>query len=429
MLGRCFWASLLLYIVLALAGCGQDDRVRTSKQTTPNPNPELVPDNPPQTPKVIGEFDEEELLHLPVKSNPGEFMPRPDGRDIAVVLHTTAGEPGEMVLAGGKKGERFDRVENLTYSPDSKHLVFEASNGGTYSVDGKYSGGRHFIVLDGQVVSADYDQAAQPVFSLDGKLAYLATKDGKPLVIYDDKVLAGNYAALGDLVFSPNSQRLAYPAQLPAGNWCVVVDGQAGPAFDEVGQPAFSPDSKRFVYAVRKGAKWSVAVDHKAGAEFDAVRQPRIAPDNKTVGYLANLGGMVGETGKFEGGKWFVVLGETRDKRNFDDANGFAFTPQGFPAFAARTGEDWQVVVGDNPGPKFDRWLGLPIVFSAQGLPAYTAVKDGHLYLAAGMKMWIDVESKARPLGPVWSADGSKVRFIVYYPAVNKFRRQVLDQE
>jgi hypothetical protein len=427
MLGWRSWVLLFLYIAAGLSGCGQDDRIRTSKHTPQNSNPDTVPDNPPTKPKTFGEFDEEEILHLPVKSQPGEFCPRPDGRAVAIVLHSMS---GDAIFVNGIKGERFDWIQNLLYSPDSKHLVYQASNGGTYSADRKdYSGGRHFIVYDEKVISADFDEATQPLFSPDGlKLAYLAGKNHKCFVVVDGKPQPGAYAALREAVFSSDSKRLAYPAQLENGKWVVVVDDQPGPEFDDVGQPSFSPNSKRLVYAARKGSKWSAVADQKWGAEFDGVRQPRFANDNQRMGFLANLGGMVGETGKFEGGKWFLMLGETRDKRNFDDARSLTFSPQGFPAFAATSGQGWQVFVGDDESPKFDHWFDQPIVFSAQGLPAYTAAKDGRLYMAAGMKIWIDVEANARPMGPVWSPDGSKVRFIAYYPNVNKFFRQVLEQ-
>jgi len=73
-------------------------------------------------------------------------------------------------------------------------------------------------------------------------------------------------------VFSPDSRRVAYSAEM--GEKClVVVDGQAGPEYDDIleGSPVFSPDSSRVAYSARKGQKRFVVVDGQAGPEYDAI--------------------------------------------------------------------------------------------------------------------------------------------------------------
>ena len=49
----------------------------------------------------------------------------------------------------------------------------------------------------------------------------------------------------------------------------MVVDGQAGPKYDGISRPIFSPDGKRVGYGAQKGAKWLVVVDGQAGPEYE----------------------------------------------------------------------------------------------------------------------------------------------------------------
>jgi len=59
------------------------------------------------------------------------------------------------------------------------------------------------------------------------------------------------------IVFSPDSRRLAYGA-VKQRKAFVVVDGNAGAAFDDLASEAqiFSPDSRRLAYAARQGKTW-----------------------------------------------------------------------------------------------------------------------------------------------------------------------------
>ena len=53
----------------------------------------------------------------------------------------------------------------------------------------------------------------------------------------------------------------------------MVVDGQAGAAYDKVGcaELVFSPDSKHVAYRAQIGEKWFVVLDGQAGGEYDQI--------------------------------------------------------------------------------------------------------------------------------------------------------------
>lgn len=77
--------------------------------------------------------------------------------------------------------------------------------------------------------------------------------------------------------------------------WCVargagqvmVLNGQAGPVFDSVTAPYFSPDGERFVYVGKRGSRFVVVVDGKQGPEYDGVRQLAFSPDSRRLAYSA----------------------------------------------------------------------------------------------------------------------------------------------
>ena len=69
--------------------------------------------------------------------------------------------------------------------------------------------------------------------------------------------------------------------------WFVVLDGKAFPqdGHDFVGYFAFSPDSRKFVYAAGKGNQQSVVVDGKAGPKYERLFKPAFTDNG--IEYLA----------------------------------------------------------------------------------------------------------------------------------------------
>jgi hypothetical protein len=124
------------------------------------------------------------------------------------------------------------------------------------------------------------------------RIAYADSKGGKWMVVLDGQP-GPEYDEVGKLVFSPDSKRLAYVAA--RGNmWLVVVDGQSGPEYDGILQDnlIFSSDGKRLAYAVQKGNKRLVVVDGQSGPEYDAILQgsPVFSSDSKRLAYAVRMG-------------------------------------------------------------------------------------------------------------------------------------------
>lgn len=78
---------------------------------------------------------------------------------------------------------------------------------------------------------------------------------------------------------SPDGRRIAYSVKvskwfgLLGTTWSVVVDGKEGKQYDRIGTgtPIFSPDSKRVAYGAQVGDKWFVVVDGREGQQYDAI--------------------------------------------------------------------------------------------------------------------------------------------------------------
>ena len=109
------------------------------------------------------------------------------------------------------------------FSPDSKHVVYEAMIGNKW-----------FIVLDGKE-EKQYDWIANLVLSSDGR-------------------------------------HVAYAAK--AGNtWFTVLDGEEGKQYNgfERDSHVFSPDNKHLAYAAEANKKWLLVMDGKEIGQFDAI--------------------------------------------------------------------------------------------------------------------------------------------------------------
>ena len=89
--------------------------------------------------------------------------------------------------------------------------------------------------------------------------------------------------------FSPDGKHFAYNAT-DGGRRFVVFDGHRGPDYDATGKGSyvFSSDSAHFAYAARKAESWFILLDGREGPAFDAVGRGRPAfSPNGSLEYLA----------------------------------------------------------------------------------------------------------------------------------------------
>jgi hypothetical protein len=258
----------------------------------------------------------------------------PDGKRLA--YPAMIGEKWHMIV-GDSKGEAFDEVDDPVWSPDGKRLAYRAQNGDLthYVIDGKKSEG---------YVGDKYP----PVFSPEGRVAYIAVKtrddqsffvlfiEGRPLLELRNQDKEPYETALGP-VFGNSTDDVAW---VVGGSESVLFRSgkKAVSGKDFYSLPAISRDG-RLAYKVKLEDKTHVVVDGKEGEAFPFMfpDPPIWSPDGKRVAYIggsATVSPMV------------VVVGE-RKSPEFADVTLGGFSPDGKKfAFCAQVGDDywWKVM-------------------------------------------------------------------------------------
>jgi hypothetical protein len=192
----------------------------------------------------------------------------------------------------------------------------------------------------------------------------------------------------------------------------VVVDGVEGPAYEEVGDPLFSPDGQRIAYGASVDRHPRMVVDGVAGPAYDRVSVPVFSPDSQRLAYIA----WQSEKPVLVNGAEVAALDAT------DSAQGLVFSPDGRRlAYVARRGKQSFVVVNGVPGPGYEE-VGLP-VFSSDGRLAYAARRGDAAFLLVEPQ-----PSESTPYvrvgNPVFSPDG---RRLAYWVDDGKKKRVVVD--
>lgn len=140
-----------------------------------------------------------------------------------------------FVVVNGKENKKYEYIENLTFSPGGKHLVYIAQEGR-----------KKFVVIDGKE-GKRYDDIWGLTFSPDGsRFAYLTMegedrsvlKKRKILVVIDGKESKRYDNVLSPLIFSPNSKHFAYIAvdynQESQREEFIVLDGEEGNRYTRI---------------------------------------------------------------------------------------------------------------------------------------------------------------------------------------------------
>ena len=240
----------------------------------------------------------------------------------------------------GAKGKGYDaivdevywRKTGITFSPDGKRVAYTAKIGNQWCV-----------VLDGKE-EQKYDAVSEVVFSPDGKrVAYIAQSGNKHCVIIDGKKEKKYINIIGGPIFSPDSKRTAYVVEDTclvkdkcynlnhAVDYCnkAVIDGIEGKMYLSVRDIVFSPDSRRVAYQAypfvvlddiegveillnflyRFITNSFVVVDDIEVGPFHAIDDgPIFSPDSKHVAYTVLTGD------RDYDGKEFVMVDNIRGK-------------------------------------------------------------------------------------------------------------------
>jgi WD40 repeat protein len=220
----------------------------------------------------------------------------PDGRRFATA-DTTHDRLAWWVVLDGTRGEAYDLVGDLRFSPDSRRFAYAAMLGHDPLK------GKEFMILDG-VRRKVYDSVWEPTFSPDSRrFAYAAASysdesDAREFVVLDGvKQTACRH--VWDPTFSPDSRRFAY-ALSPGHLVFVVLDGVHHRPYDYAWELTFSSDSKHFAYAAESGDKSFVVVDGEPRQKLDRVGCVRSG--DGTDGALFVWYGWVGEWALIEVG-------------------------------------------------------------------------------------------------------------------------------
>lgn len=305
-----------------------------------------------------------------------------DGRHVAFCARQ---DDDWVVVRDGKPGKAYKSLWGPVLSEDGEHLVYAAQVPGGWRV-----------VRDG-VEGKLYEKVGPPVISADGlHVAHAARAEGKEMLVRDgaegrayeslDAPPGGVGGLVAKLFFSSmvptwpvfsGDGRLAYMAK-QAGKWHVVVEGVESEAFEDVNDPLFSPDGKRLAYAAKKGNSWSVLVDGQAYGPFKDEVTTRLgfSADSRHIAFVA----------KVEGKEEVFVDG--RKLGRHDEVSLPVFSPDGLHvAYTAKSHGKWTVTLdGVAQGPYVWVEAQRP-VFSPDG---------SHLAFQAAERRWMADDRKVR---------------------------------
>ena len=255
----------------------------------------------------------------------------PDRRRKVEVLQ--ARNKQQSVRIDGKQGQPYDTigVGALVFSPNSRRLAFPARRGAGWHV-----------VLDGQEGEA-FHGVGEIVFSPDSRhVAYLARRGGKWHIVRDGKVGAAFHGIFRrKLAFSPDSRRLVCVVMDSDRRARVVLDGQAGPAHQQISGLRFGPGGRVAYIGVDEG-RARVVLDGRAGPAHDEIAEVALAGGGR-VAYLAR-----------RVRSWIAVV-DGVEQGNFDGAAGLLFSEDSkHLAFAALRGPRAMVVRDGKEGQPHD---------------------------------------------------------------------------
>jgi Tol biopolymer transport system component len=227
---------------------------------------------------------------------------------------------------------------------------------------------------------------------------------------------------------SPDGTRMAWASLDEQGRGHVVIDGKAGTNYAGLfGKPVFSPDSRRVAHlAMNTQNLWFVVADGVENRnKYPSVKgHSAVAPDllfsldGRRLAYVvfADIGGA---------GKQFVVVDREVGSK-YDEIAGLAISPNGERlAYAARTGNQWAVVVDGREGPRHEGVLSRTPVFSPDGRHvAYGGREGRRFFVVVDRKRGRDYDE----LGGMvfFSPDSARV---VYSPSVGRRRAVVVNEE
>lgn len=195
------------------------------------------------------------------------------------VIEFSIAEPEKV-----KEGQLYDEITYMAFAPDSASVAYIARiETMRYVVHGGRQEELPSAELMGRLVVRPDNKAVGMILAdSSGMYFHQAFTGGSGEAVRYVEAAFPAYSGSGDMH--------AYAARKDEG-WFIVVNGKAGPSFDRVVTPTFSPEGKRLVYRVRhEGRRFVVVADTEGGImkrhpEYEMVFAPVFTADGKSVAY------------------------------------------------------------------------------------------------------------------------------------------------
>lgn len=300
---------------------------------------------------------------------------------------------GKMAVhVNGVKGPDFGSIAKGT-------PIFGPINGRVAYI--VYENHKAFTVVDGEKGPA-FDGISHFAFSPDGTSWTCRVQNGKKQAV----VTNGNQGEafdfiLGQPLFSPDSKRIAVFVTDGDKRFAVVGKKKFGP-YDEVKALAFSPDSRHVAFAARKGSAWHLVTDGQKGADdnipkgYENISAITWSPDSAHLAYVA------------QANKRLLIVEDHREHNAYQSVSAPLFSPDSrHLAYPAQKGKKWVVVADGHEGPDFDQ-LG-PSVYSADSSRlAYVGINHDRPVVVINGKKGRKYDSVGMP---VFSPDGQHLAY------------------
>lgn len=323
-------------------------------------------------------LDGNDLTYFAHKENGWLFFFNEDYSEARYILM----QKGNVEILGGETNFQKDYGEDVivrdpAFSPNLDQFAFVVSSKDT-----------SFIVLNGDKINYEYKQVYATRFSPDSKrFGYIARKeDGSLVGVVDgqETTLTNESTANIDsgytwIFFSPDSKRMAYVVNYHSKDSnnlykaFVSLDGQKFNGYARVHSFVFSPDSNRYAFQANIGGINETVVDGIVQGTYEYTKRPVFSFDGKHVAYWAQNG--MAEDLRKE----FVVL----DGKQFQTHPRVAdvmFVPNRYEVGYLYCnswirGADCHIVVGNVKSEVFHN-LGELEAIDSRGNPIYTTITE-----------------------------------------------------